>query len=494
MKLLLSSLALTLSMQANAHKPGEELTASTSIVQQDDNTANQIKIRKSQRPDKNSRLFKSEAVENKIKEVSAQLSNRKLIWMFTNCFPNTLDTTVHYEESDEDGNPDTFVFTGDIPAMWLRDSGAQVFPYVRLAKHDEHLRRMLAGVLLRQFKCINIDSYANAFNYEPQEDGMWMSDLTEMTPELHERKWEIDSPCYVIRLAYEYWKQTGDTGVFGEAWIEAISHILNTFRDQQRLNGHGNYRFQRRTERATDTMINDGYGAPVKPIGLIASAFRPSDDATTFPYLVPSNFMAVTQLRHAAEILETVNMRKDLAKHCTDLADEVYDALQRYAIYNHPKYGMIYAYEVDGFGNQLIMDDANVPSLLSMTYMGDVSEKDQIYRNTRRFVWSEDNPYFFRGKAGEGIGGPHIGFDMPWQMSIMMRCFTSNDDKEIKDCIEMLMNTEAGTGFMHESFHKDDAGKFTRKWFAWQNTLFGELIIKLIDDGKLELLNSITLD
>ncbi len=486
-KLTLPALIFSMILQSS------QAQAATPTTSPDDQNTT-IAIRKSQRPAAKDRLFRSEAVEKKIKEVTDKLSNRRLIWMFTNCFPNTLDTTVHFEESDEEGNPDTFVYTGDIHAMWLRDSGAQVFPYVRLAKHDKHLQQMLKGVLLRQFKCINIDPYANAFNKEPNPDGDWMKDMTDMIPELHERKWEIDSPCYVLRLAYEYWKQTGDSSIFGDQWIEAVSNIVNTFRDQQRKQDNGKYQFQRRTERQLDTMNNGGWGSPVKPVGLIASAFRPSDDATTLLFLVPSNFMAVTQLRHAAEILEKVNKRADLAKHCTDLANEVYDALQRYAVYNHPKYGMIYAYEVDGFGNQMLMDDANVPSLLAMAYLGDVPANDLIYKNTRRFVWSEDNPYFFRGKAGEGIGGPHIGYDMPWPMSIMMKCFTSTDDNEIKQCIEMLMKTDAGTGFMHESFHKDDASNFTRKWFAWQNTLFGELIIKLIDDGKLDLLNSITID
>ena len=446
------------------------------------------------RPPVEERLFRSEAVEKKIQQVAKQLTNLRLAWMFVNCYPNTIDTTVHYDEKDADGLPDTFVYTGDIHAMWLRDSGAQVFPYVRLAKKDKTLQRMLSGVILRQFKCVVTDPYANAFNKEPNPNGHWMKDYTKMIPELHERKWEVDSPCYVLRLAYEYWKQTGDESVFGDLWIEAVTRILDTFRDQQRKEGRGNYQFQRRTERQLDTMCNGGWGAPVRPVGLIASAFRPSDDATTLLFLVPSNFMAVTQLRHAAEILERVNHCDKLATECRALADEVHEALQKYAIHQHPKYGPIYAYEVDGFGNQLLMDDANVPSLLAMAYLGDVPVDDPIYQNTRRFVWSEDNPYFFRGKAGEGIGGPHIGYDMPWPMSIMMRAFTSTDDQEIKQCIEMLMQTDAGTGFMHESFHKDDATRFTRKWFAWQNTLFGELIIKLIDDGKLPLLNSITLE
>lgn len=445
------------------------------------------------RPAPAERLFRSEAVEKKIKEVASQLTNLRLAWMFVNCYPNTIDTTVHYEEKDADGLPDTFVYTGDIHAMWLRDSGAQVFPYVKLAPKDKHLQRMLAGVILRQLKCINLDPYANAFNKEPNPDGEWMKDMTKMIPELHERKWEVDSLCYVLRLAYEYWTVTGDDSVFGDLWIEAVKNILATFHDQQRKEGLGKYNFQRCSERQLDTMNNDGWGSPVKPVGLIASAFRPSDDATTLLFLVPSNFMAVTQLRHAAEILTKVNHRDDLARQCTDLADEVHQALNKYAINVHPKYGPIYAFEVDGFGNQILMDDANVPSLLAMAYLGDVPVSDPIYQNTRRFVWSEDNPYFFRGRAGEGIGGPHIGYDMPWPMSIMMKAFTSTDDAEIKHCIEMLMSTDAGTGFMHESFHKDDATHFTRAWFAWQNTLFGELIVKLVNDGKLDLLNSITI-
>ena len=443
----------------------------------------------SARPAKQERLFRSDAVERKIKEVKKLLKNPYLAWMFENCFPNTLDTTVHYR-TGADGEDDTFVYTGDIHAMWLRDSGAQVWPYVQLANQDEELRKMLRGVILRQWKCINIDPYANAFNDGPT-GGEWMSDLTDMKPELHERKYEIDSLCYPIRLAYHYWQVTGDASVFGSEWLQAIRNILDTFREQQRKEGPGTYHFQRRTERQLDTVQNDGYGHPVKPVGLIASCFRPSDDATTFQFLIPSNFFAVTSLRKAAEVLAAVNGDNDTAAECRALATEVEEALRRYAVYQHPVYGPIYAFEVDGFGNQLLMDDANVPSLLAMAYLGDVPADDAVYRNTRRFVWSEDNPYFFRGSAGEGIGGPHIGYDMIWPMSIMMKAFTSTDDAEITRCIRMLMQTDAGTGFMHESFHKDDPKNFTRAWFAWQNTLFGELILKLIDDGKLELLNSI---
>ncbi len=446
----------------------------------------------SKRPAPQDRLFTSQTVEDVIADVTSQLTNPKLAWMFGNCFPNTLDTTVHFRK-DSDGAPDTFVYTGDIHAMWMRDSGAQVWPYVPYAASDGHLREMIAGVINRQFYSITLDPYANAFNDGPT-GGEWMSDGTDMDPNDHERKWEIDSHCYPIRLAYEYWKVTGDTSVFGDKWIAGMKAILQTLREQQRKDGRGSYVFTRVTDRQLDTKCCNGLGNPVKPCGLIASAFRPSDDATTFEFLVPSNFFAVSSLRKAAEILQTVNNDAELARECSALADEVEAAIRKHAVVYHPQFGDIYAFEVDGFGNYYLMDDANVPSLLALAYLGDVPVDDPVYQNTRRFVLSEYNPYFFRGTAGEGIGGPHVGYDMIWPMSIMMRAFTSRDDAEIQNCIVTLMNTDAGTGFMHESFHKNDPSNFTRAWFAWQNTLFGELILKIISEGKAGLLNSISLD
>ena len=340
----------------------------------------------SKRPPVAERLFTSEAVEKKIKEVQKLLKkNPKLAWMFANCYPNTLESTVHYRQL-ANGDDDTFVYTGDIPAMWLRDSGAQVWPYVALANKDEKLKKMLRGVILRQLKCINIDRYANAYNDGPTGAG-WQKDDTEMKAEVFERKYEIDSFCYPIRLAYEYWKVTGDDSIFGEDWMQAIGNILKTFHEQQRKETAKAYHFTRMTDRAFDTVGWDGFGAPVKPVGLIASLFRPSDDATILPFLIPSNFMAVSAMNKAAEILKHVaekseteqkNKALGIAQDCSALAAEVKDALQKYAVYDHPKYGKIYAYEVDGFGNRLLMDDANVPSLLGMGYLGDVEMNDPI--------------------------------------------------------------------------------------------------------------------
>jgi len=436
----------------------------------------------SMRPVPAKRKFTSPAVEECIRKTKAKLKDPKLAWIFENCYPNTLDTTVEYKLKD--GRPDTFVITGDIHAMWLRDSSAQVWPYLPLAKEDEKLKLLLAGVINRQTECILIDPYANAFNDGATGTG-WMTDQTDMKPELHERKWEIDSLCYTVRLAYHYWKTTGDTAVFDASWQKAVQLIHQTFVQQQRKEGAGPYKFLRKTDRQLDTVSNNGLGQPLKPVGLINSTFRPSDDASTYGFLIPSNLFAVTSLRQIAEICNKVTGNKDFAVKCLALAKEVEDAIKKYAIVNHPKYGKIYAFEVDGFGNAALMDDANVPSLLALPYLGCVELSDPVYQNTRKFVWSNDNPYFFKGKAAEGIGGPHVGYDMVWPMSIIMLAMTSTNDKEIATCIKTLVATDAETGLMHETIHKDDPTNFTRSWFAWVNTLFGELVIKLVNAGKL---------
>lgn len=434
------------------------------------------------RPAASARKFTSEAVEKKLQEVKAHIKDPKLAWMFENCYPNTLDTTCEYKLKD--GRPDTFVLTGDIHAMWLRDSSAQVYPYVVLANQDDKLKKMLQGVIRRQVDCILIDPYANGFNEGPT-GSEWESDHTEMKKELHERKWEIDSLCYPIRLGYHYWKETGDAFPFDSNWEKAMSLILQTFVEQQRKNGNGPYKFGRTTAKQSDTLLND-YGSPVNPVGLIVSSFRPSDDATIFGFLIPSNLFAVTSLRQAAEMLRQLRNNNDLAAKCESLAAEVEEAIQKYGIIEHPEFGKIYAFEVDGFGGRNLMDDANVPSLLGLPFLGCVSLDDPVYQNTRRFVWSKANPYFFKGKVAEGIGGPHIGIDYIWPMSLIMLAHTSRDEDEIRYCIETIRDTDAGTGFIHESFHKDNPNDYTRPWMAWANTLFGELIIQLQTDGRLK--------
>jgi len=429
----------------------------------------------SKRPKPGERRFTSKAVEATIKNVKAAIKDPELAWLFENCYPNTLDTTVNY--STINSKPDTFVITGDINAMWMRDSSAQVWPYLPLIKDDPELRQLIKGVLNRQAKCVLIDPYANAFNAGPT-GSEWDSDNTSMKPELHERKWEIDSLCYPIRLAYNYWKISGDSTFFDENWQKAGKLIIATFKEQQRKHGRGPYHFQRKTEVASDTAPNGGYGNPIRPVGLICSIFRPSDDATIFPFLIPSNYFAVVSLNQLAEMYRIIGKDTVTADTCKALTAEVHEALQKYATAQHPIYGKVLAYEVDGYGNQSFMDDANVPSLLALPYLDALPVHDPLYQNTRRMVLSNDNPYFFKGKAAEGIGGPHVGLNYIWPMSIIMRALTSTGKTEIIKCINWLKSTHAGTGFMHESFNKDDAADFTRKWFAWANTLFGELIIK----------------
>lgn len=440
------------------------------------------------RPPVSERHFVSEVVEKAIRETKAKLKDPKLGWMFENCFPNTLDTTCEHKMLN--GKPDTFVLTGDIHAMWLRDSSAQVFPHIQFAKADPKVKTMLEGVINRQTKCILIDPYANGFNEGPT-GSEWESDNTDMKPELHERKWEIDSLCYPIRLAYHFWKKTGETAPFDSDWVKAMGLVYQTFREQQRKDGLGPYKFTRVTDRQGDTLLNGGYGSPVNPVGLIVSSFRPSDDASLFGFLVPSNLFAITSLRQLAEMMRVIKKDQAFAIKCEEFANEVEAAVNKYAIIEHPEFGKVYAFEVDGFHNHVFMDDANVPSLLALPYLGCVDQNDPVYQNTRKLVLSSSNPYFFKGKAGEGIGGPHIGFDFIWPMSIIMRCNTTNDTEEIRHCVRMLRDTDGETGFMHESFHKDDPTNFTRSWFAWVNTLFGEMIYRFVGEGKVDILNKL---
>lgn len=436
----------------------------------------------SKRPPVGQRKFVSRAVEETIVRVNGRIGDPELAWMFANCYPNTLDTTVEF--SSAGGKPDTFIITGDIDAMWLRDSACQVWPYVAQAKSDGNLRRMFQGLIGRQARCILIDPYANAFLPDPNSTKAleWaVGDLTEMRPGVAERKWEVDSLCYCIRLAHGYWKATGDTTPFNPEWAAAMRAVVQTFREQQRKNGRGPYHFQRKTETPTDTQALGGFGNPARPVGMIYTMFRPSDDACLYSFYVPSNLFAVVSLKQLAEMAAEILKDEGLAADCWGLAGEVEEALAKYGRIKTSD-GEIWAFEVDGYGNQLFMDDANIPGLLSLPYLGCCAAADAVYQRTRRRVLSDDNPYFFKGSAANGIGGPHEGLNMIWPMALIAQAMTSNDEAEIRQCLRWLKTTHAGTGFMHESFEKDDPSNYTRAWFAWANTLFGELIMKLSEE------------
>ncbi len=431
----------------------------------------------SKRPVPGKRRFTSKAVEETIINVKKAMADEELAWMFENCFPNTLDTTVTYTQHN--GSPSTYVITGDIDAMWLRDSSAQVWPYLQLAGKDESLKKLLKGVVTKQVEFVMLDPYANAFYDDPKRISEWKDDHTTMKPGVHERKWEIDSLCYVIRLSHGYWINTGDTSAFNQNWQKAMKLIVQIFKEQQRKENKGPYHFQRVAANPTDTQFGMGYGNPTRKIGLIHSMFRPSDDSTIYPFLVSSNMFAVVSLRQLGEIFGTALGNKEMEKECNRFADEIDQVLKQYAILKHPTAGSIYPLEIDGFGNALFMDDANVPNLLSLPYLGYCPSNDHVYINTRKFSLSNDNPWFHEGKFASGIGGPHVGENKIWPMGLVMQALTSDDDKEILNCLTMLKKTHAGTGFIHESFHVDNPEDYSRSWFAWANTLFGELILHL---------------
>ena len=435
----------------------------------------------SNRPAKNKRTFVSKEVEKSINEVKSSIADKEVAWMFENCYPNTLDTTVDYEVID--GKPDTFIITGDIDAMWLRDSTAQVWPYTPLIVEDEKMKNLVLGLVNRQVKCVLTDPYANAFYKDLAKESEWKSDDPSPSAGVHERKWEIDSLCYVVRLSHRYYELTNDTSVFDSNWDKAMRLIVKTLRTEQRKDGTSPYSFVRKTNAMIDAPLF-GTGRPVKPTGLICSMFRPSDDATLYPYLIPSNIFAAISLNQLAAIFANVLNEPEFAAECTAFAGEVDAAIKKFGISEHLKFGNIYTYEADGFGNQVFMDDANVPSLMSLAYLGAHSADDNIYINTRRFLLSDSNPYYLRGSAAEGQASPHTGKEKIWPMGIILRAMTSNDTEEITYCLKMLKETHAGTGFMHEAFHKDNPADFNRSWFAWANTLFGELIIKIHNEHK----------
>jgi meiotically up-regulated gene 157 (Mug157) protein len=416
------------------------------------------------------------SITNAIDDVCIKLKDRPILEkMFRQCFTNTLETTT---ELLADGT--TYVFTGDIPALWLRDSTAQVRHYIPFAKDDTEVCRIIEGLIKRQISYILIDPYANAFNKEPNGK-CWHRDITQSSEWIWERKYEIDSLCYPVQLAYLYWKATGNTQIFDIEFKQTIRTIINVWQIEQRHHEKSPYSFLRLQEGSMENgqLYNNGRGMPVNYTGMTWSGFRPSDDACTFGYLIPSNMFAVVILGYIKEFAKEVFKDPELENAADELRLEIDRGIRTYGIYNHPKYGKIYAYETDGFGNYNLMDDANVPSLLSLPYIGYTTVHDPIYINTRKFILSKDNPYYYEGKYAKGIGSPHTPEGYIWHISLIMQALTSNDTDIIQEILSMLENTHAETYFMHEGFDPDKPESFTREWFAWANSLFGELIYKL---------------
>jgi meiotically up-regulated gene 157 (Mug157) protein len=369
-----------------------------------------------------------------------------------------------------------FVLTGDIPAMWLRDSAAQLRPYLILCPDDPALQDVLIGVLHRQLEYIAIDPYANAFNRSADGAGH-TSDETEMGPWVWERKYEIDSLCYPLELAYRLWRITGRDDVIDERFRTAAAAILDLWTVELDHEARSAYRFQRHDEAPTDTLVRDGRGRLTRPTGMSWSAFRPSDDATEHGFNVPGNMFASVVLEYLQLIAGEVLGDEALAARAKDLKAGIDDGIGRYGTVDHPELGRVFAYEVDGLGARLLMDDANMPSLLSIPMTGFTGADDPTYLATRQLLLSAENPYYYSGTHASGIGSPHTPAHHIWPIALAVQGLTSTSMAEKRWLLELLRDTTGGTGQMHESFHCDDPTKFTREWFSWANAMFCELAL-----------------
>ncbi|PYY49682.1 MULTISPECIES: glycoside hydrolase family 125 protein [unclassified Curtobacterium] len=393
--------------------------------------------------------------------------------LFANCFANTLSTTM---TTMSDGT--TFMITGDIPAMWLRDSTAQLTPYLHFVGEDAALADTVASVSRRQLEYVLVDPYANAFNRAPDGAGH-ADDVTAMDPWVWERKYEIDSLCYPIRLAYDLWERTGRTDHLAR-FAEVATTAIDLWTVEQDHETASPYRFERPDPLLpSDTLVRDGRGPVTVRTGLTWSAFRPSDDATTLGYNIPGNAFAVAELRHVAVLASAVFADDELARRATALADEIDAAIRSSGIVDHPDHGVVLAYEVDGTGNVLLMDDANVPSLLALPMLGWCDRDDPLYRRTRAAVLSPTNPYWFRGAIGSGIGSPHTPGRNVWPIALAVQGLTATDPDERAGLLRQLCTTHAGTQLMHESFDVDDPNEYTRPWFSWANAMFCEFVLDL---------------
>ena len=418
-----------------------------------------------------------DVIASRLEALRPELEQVPGLWeMFRKCFLSTIETTVKISGDD------TFVITGDIPAMWLRDSTAQVLHYLRFADEPQ-VASMIRGLVSRQADCILRDPYANAFNREENSFKPY-NDTPRASDWVWERKYEIDSLCYPLWLAEKYMDRTGSTGFLNEKFLKALETVLDVFRTEQN-HFQSPYRFQRADCAPSDTLSFEGMGAPVSYTGMTWSGFRPSDDACRYGYLVPSNLFAVRAMTSAIRLAEAAG-REDLVRKAAQLRDTISAGVQEYGTVEHPRFGTVYAYETDGYGNYELMDDANVPSLLSLPYLEVCSPSDPIYRNTRALVLSDSNPYYYEGACARGIGSPHTPEGYIWHISLCVQAMTSTDDDEILSLVKMLLTTHGGTGFMHEGFDPNAPENFTRDWFAWANSMFGELIYRLHEQGKLE--------
>ncbi|WPG98010.1 meiotically up-regulated protein [Acrodontium crateriforme] len=454
-----------------------------------------------QRPDPACRTFNSSIVENVIENTMSQIADPDLKRLFENTYPNTLDTAVKWKGTAAGSDEElTFLITGDINAMWLRDSSNQMQSYLPLLKasnSSDSLASLYRGVVNLHARYLLIDPYCNSFQppiesgIKPSTNGAASNDNVKpqySTGQVFECKYEIDSLAAFLEVSTNYYTATQDSSFFKKyQWVEAVNTILQVAQDQMiptySSNGSVNtlaYTFSRQTDRASETEENDGTGNPFQSgTGLVRSFFRPSDDSTIFQGFIPGNMMFSRYLASTADIADSIG-EHSLASKMKSLAAGIKKAINQHGVVNTP-HGPIYAYEVDGYGSQNIMDDANIPSLLSAPFFGFLDKRDMIYQNTRKLLLSSGNPYWMSGPAFTAIGGPHNGPGFGWPMASIMRIATTDDDSEITQQLQQLVSSTDGLGLIHESIYESDATRWTRQWFSWANGLFGQIILDLAD-------------
>nr|OQO26137.1 hypothetical protein B0A51_07563 [Rachicladosporium sp. CCFEE 5018] len=454
-----------------------------------------------QRPRPECRTIQIGDVDAETEIIKGKIADPDLRQLFGNAYPNTLDTAVKWKGYANGTNEElTFLITGDIDAMWLRDSANQMQSYlpnlVPSAKNNS-LASLYRGVINLQARYLLTSPYCNSFQ-PPVESGIppanntSASDDTVVPPynnqSVFECKYELDSLAAFLEISTNYWQSTNDTSFFGKySWISALEAVLDVA-DAMRTptyaaNGSvlvSPYTFTRETTRATETLANDGIGNPVQNgTGLIRSAFRPSDDATIYQLFIPANMMFARYLATAADIIDALGSHDALCKRMRDMSCELRQAITKHGIVNVPGHGQVYAYEIDGYGSQNIMDDANIPSLLSAPFLGYLDRNDSVYQNTRSLILSAQNSYFMRGPVLSAVGGPHNGPGYAWPMASIVRIFTSEDDEEILGQLGMILSSTDGLGLIHESVNSFNGSDWTRQWFSWANGLFGQCIIDL---------------
>jgi meiotically up-regulated gene 157 (Mug157) protein len=440
------------------------------------------------RPAPACRTFNSSVVENTITQLTGIIKDPDLKRLFENSYPNTLDTAIKWKgyAANDSTEELTFIITGDINAMWLRDSANQMQSYLPLlnaSSSPDSLASLYRGVINLQARYLLTQPFCESFQ-APTESGIppqnnTNSDTDTVYPPFNnetvfECKYELDSLAAFLEISSNYYSATKDITFFTKyQWVSAVQAILNVANamlttSTYTANGSvavSPYTWERETNRASETTENSGLGNPVQNgTGLIRSFFRPSDDATIFQFLIPSNMMFSAKLALCAPIMSQIPGQQALANEMQSLSSSLRSAITDWGIINHPKFGHIYAYEVDGYGGQNIMDDANVPSLLSAPFIGYLSQSDSVYQNTRSVLLSAHNPYFMRGPVINAIGGAHDGPGFGWPMASIVRILTSDDDAEITQALQEIVSSTDQLGLIHESINTFNVTDWTRQW------------------------------